>query len=113
MVPISSLIEFIAAGSPRAVSRAIEAYADEQRLVRALVVPWESDRATVSMSITAATGEGWAIEHANLGTITLTDRGGDRTRVTIATEAAAAPRKGAPLLDRFAEDIRNRFQVAS
>lgn len=108
-------MEFVASGSPRVVSRAIEDCTDAQRAVRALVVPWESDRTTVSMSVTAATGEGWAIEHANLGTITLTDHGDNRTRVTIVAEArgdADQPTRAA-LLDRFADDIRSRLQVTS
>ena len=108
-------MEFLALGSPRAISRAIEDYADPQRVVRALVVPWESDHMMVSMSVTASTGEGWAIEHANLGTITLTGQDHDRTRVTIVADVqdTGDQHRRESVLDRFADEIRSRFQVAS
>jgi hypothetical protein len=106
------MIEFVASGTPRTVSRAIEAYAQDQRSVAALVVPWESDRETVSMSATSVGGEGWAIEHTNLGTIRLTDLGNDRTRVA-ADRSASSPDQEprARLFDQFAEQIARRFQA--
>ena len=69
---------FTATGSPRVVSRVIEEYARGQGHVTAIVVPWESDQVTLSMAVTSVNGEGWAIEHTNLGTIRLTDLGNDR-----------------------------------
>ena len=123
-------VEFIAAGTPRVVSGAIEACANEQRLVSALVVPWESQPHALSMAVTSARVDGWAIEHTNLGTIHLTDIGNDRTRVAIATDAPPAhgsenPPEGAPspsrpgsdreklarLFDAFAQQIQQRFRV--
>ena len=108
-------VEFIVAGSPRLVSRAIEAYADQQRIVSAIVVPWESDQATLSMAVTSARGDGWAIEHLNLGTIRLTDLGDDRTRVAVAAEEPNHPeaRKLALLFAEFARQIQSRLQAGS
>ena len=57
----------------RLVSRAIEEYAPRPGMVNAIVVPWESTREALSMAVTAAKSDGWAIEHTNLGTIRLTD----------------------------------------
>jgi type II secretory pathway component GspD/PulD (secretin) len=62
-------IEFVADGSPKVVSRAIEEFARAQGHVTAIVVPWESDATTLSMAVTAVKSDGWAIEHTNLGTI--------------------------------------------
>jgi hypothetical protein len=78
------ILEFTAIGDPRVVSQAIEKYTTGRGSLNAIVVPWESDRVTLSMAVTSAKGEGWAIEHTNLGTIRLTDLGNDLTRVTIA-----------------------------
>src|SRR5262245_2457013 len=75
------MIEFVAAGSPQVVSRAIEEYARSQQTLSAIVVPWESRGSVLSMSVTAVAGDGWAIEHTNLGTIRLTDLGNEQTRV--------------------------------
>jgi hypothetical protein len=106
------MIEFVASGTPRDVSRAIEAYAQDQRSVSALVVPWESDPQTISMSVTAVGGEGWAIEHTNLGTIRLADLGNDQTRVAADRgEARPGQEKQARLFDQFAEQIARRFRV--
>jgi hypothetical protein len=109
------MVEFIAAGSPQSVSRAIEAYAAERRLVSAIVVPWESDRVTLSMSVTAVSGDGWAIEHTNLGTIRLSDLGNDRTRVAAAADDSANPdrQRRMALFDRFAEQIQKQFRIES
>ena len=109
------MIEFTATGPPRVVSHAIEAYASGQGNVTALVVPWESDRVTLSMAVTAAKGDGWAIEHTNLGTIKLTDLGDDLTRVAIAAHEPdhVEQQKLAALFDRFAREIQSRLQVAS
>ena len=111
-------LEFVVAGSPRTVSRAIEEYAIEQRMVNALVVPWESDDETLSMSVTSARVDGWAIEHQNLGTIRLTDAGKERTHIAFAPADAArfdhqTPDSPGRLFDNFARLIQRRFRVAS
>jgi hypothetical protein len=108
-------IEFSAAGSPRAVSRAIEDFARAEGRVNALVVPWESDAVTVSMAVTSVKADGWAIEHTNLGTIRLTAVGGDTTRVAVEAPEPAPP--GEPALaaafDGFARRLQARFGAAS
>ena len=109
-------VEFVVDGSPRTVSRAIEEYAIEQRMVNALVVPWESDEETLSMSVTSARVDGWAIEHQNLGTIRLTDAGNERTRVALAPAGQArldhqTPDSPGRLFDNFARLIQRRFRV--
>src|SRR5687767_9553464 len=90
-----AIVEFTARGSARAVSAAIEAYAGERRVVTALVVPWESDAATLRMAVTATKSDGWAIEHTNLGTISLADLGGERTRVAVLAAPAGDDAKDA------------------
>lgn len=77
-----AIAEFSTPGPVKSVSAAIEACANERRVVSALVVPWESDRSTLRMAVTSATGDGWAVEHTNLGTITLAAVG-DATKVTV------------------------------
>jgi hypothetical protein len=105
---------FITAGSPRIVSRAIEEIARAQGNVTALVVPWESDAATLSMAVTAVKSDGWAIEHTNLGTITLTDLGNDATRVAIEAHDPDHSEKARllALFDRFARQLETRFTAA-
>ena len=101
-------------GPPRAVSRrAIEQCATGQGNVSAIVVPWESDRATLSMAVTAVTSDGWAIEHTNLGTITLTDLGHDRTRVAIAPHEPdhVEPETLTTFFDRFAGKVQRQFAL--
>jgi len=107
-------MEFTAIGSPRVVSSAIEQYATGLGILNAIVVPWESDRDTLSMAVTAAQGEGWAIEHINLGTIKLTDAGNDSTRVAIAAHEPdhVAKQKLAALFDQFSRQIQNKLQAA-
>src|ERR1700687_2570055 len=109
------IIEFTTAGSPRDVSTAIEEYATGHGSLNAIVVPWESDRVTLSMAVTSAKGEGWAIEHTNLGTIKLTDLGNDLTRVTIAVHEPdhAENQKLTALCDGSARQIQSKFQVQS
>jgi hypothetical protein len=109
------MIEFVASGSPRALSRAIEEFAADQRLVNAIVVPWESDATNLSMSVTAVTGDGWAIEHTNLGTIKLTDLGNDRTRFAAEVDDQSHPDqpKAAVLFERFVQQLQGRLQPAS
>jgi hypothetical protein len=108
-------VEFVATGSPRVVSRAIEEFARSQGHVTAIVVPWESDDTTLSMAVTAVKSDGWAIEHTNLGTIRLVDAGPDRTGVAI---AAAIPDHPEPqtlnaVFDRFVRQVQSRFHVES
>ena len=73
------------------VSRAIEEYArgpgPRQRARRAVGERPPRRSAWRSPSVK---GEGWAIEHTNLGTIRLTDLGHDTTRVAIVAARAAA-----------------------
>jgi hypothetical protein len=104
-----AIVEFTACGSATSVSAAIEALAAERRVVSALVVPWESDASTVRMAITSTTGDAWAAEHTNLGTITLAGMG-DSTRVAvIAHEDDPA---GAESLDRSAREKLTGVLVA-
>jgi hypothetical protein len=108
-------IEFVANGSPKVVSRAIEEFARAQGHVTAIVVPWESDSTTLSMAVTAVKSDGWAIEHTNLGTIRLADAGQDRTDVAIVPELPdhPEPQKLAAVFDRFVLQIQSRFHVES
>jgi hypothetical protein len=108
------MIEFVASGSPRALSHTIEEFAADQRLVNAIVVPWESDATNLSMSVTAATGDGWAIEHTNLGTIRLTDLGNDRTRFFAEPDDQVPPDqpKVVALFDQFVQQLQGRLQHA-
>lgn len=103
----------MATGSLRAVSREIEDMAAAQRSVAAIVVPWESDPTALSMAVTAVKGEGWAIEHTNLGTIRLIDAGDERTTVAIAAEPPDHPdqERLAALFDRFVRQIQSRFDL--
>ena len=109
------MFEFTATGSPPVVSRAIEHYATGQGSLNAIVVPWESDRVTLRMAVTSAKGDGWAVEHTNLGTISLTDLGNDLTRVAIAAHEPDHPerQKLVSLFDRFARQLQSKFEVAS
>jgi hypothetical protein len=102
------LVDFFAPGSPRAVSRKIEDYAQQRRIVNALVVPWESSDETLTMAVTSVSSDGWAIEHTNLGTIRLTDLGDQRTRVAVSVCPIEHPdhEKLAVMLDRFADQLR-------
>ncbi|HYL37553.1 MAG TPA: hypothetical protein VEV17_16680 [Bryobacteraceae bacterium] len=109
------ILEFTASGSPHSLSHAIEQYAATQASLNAIVVPWESDRVTLSMAVTSAKGQGWDIEHTNLGTIRLTDLGNKLTRVAIAAHEPdqVEKHKLVALFDGFAHQIQSRFQVAS
>jgi hypothetical protein len=111
----ASRIEFVADGSPRVVSRAIEELARSQGHLTAIVVPWESDAGTLSMAVTAVKSDGWAIEHTNLGTIRLVDAGQDRTGVAIAAELPdhPEPQTLAAVFHRFVRQIQSRFHVES
>ena len=107
-------LEFVAAGSPRDVSRAIEEFARAQGHVTAIVVPWESSATQLSMSITSVKADGWAIEHTNLGTITLTDLENAATAVAVSAHepAHADNPRLATLFDRFTSQLQSRFEAA-
>jgi hypothetical protein len=108
------IIEFTVSGSPRVISRAIEEYAAGHGSLHAIVVPWESDDVTLSMAVTSAKADGWAIEHTNLGTVRLTDLGDDSTRVafTPAEPDHAEKKRLVALFDGFARQVQNRLQTA-
>jgi len=107
------MIEFVAAGTPRLVSQAIEQYATGQGHISAIVVPWESGDAGLSMAVTAVKSDGWAIEHINLGTITLTDLGHDSTRVAIVGHASdhSDNQQLASVFDRFAVQVQRQCEA--
>ena len=104
-------IEFVVTGSPRDVASAIEEYAHAQGRVSAIVVPWESNATMLSMAVTSVKSDGWAIEHTNLGTITLTDLGNASTAVAVTAHDPDHPEKPklATLFDRFAQQLEGRF----
>ena len=107
------IVRFIATGTPRALSKAIEEDAQRKGSVSVLVVPWESDDVTLSMAITLVKSDGWAIEHTNLGTVRLTDLGQGRTDVQVVahqTDPAERDRLG-PLVDSFGMQLQSRFQA--
>jgi len=106
-------VEFVANGSPREVARAIEEYAHGQGHVSAIVVPWESNATMLSMAVTAVKADGWAIEHTNLGTVTLTDLGNASTAVAVTSHEPdhAEKPKLTTLFDRFAQQLQSRFQT--
>jgi hypothetical protein len=108
---MSVMLEFTTPGSPRVVSRAIEEYARAQGNVTALVVPWESDATTLRMAVTSVKIDGWAIEHTNLGTITLTDMGHEATGVVITPGDPDHDEKQTlrALFDRFARLLQTRL----
>jgi hypothetical protein len=108
------VIEFTVSGSAHVISRAIEEYARAAGHVNALVVPWESDASRLSMSVTSVKSDGWAIEHTNLGTITLTAIDADTTRVVIAPPAVDAAREPAlaQIFDGFARQLQTKFAAA-
>jgi hypothetical protein len=108
------LFEFVTTGSPRALSGAIEQLAIGHGSLTAIVVPWESDGATLSMAVASTQGEGWALEHTNLGTIRLTEMGNETTRVEILVDLQghAENQKLAKLFARFSSQIQSHFQVA-
>lgn len=111
---IADILQFTTAGSPRVVSRAIEDYALARGNINALVVPWESDSLTLRMAVTSVKGDGWAIEHTNLGTIELTTLDRDLTRVAIAADTLDHPEKQelAALFERFAKQLQSTFAAA-
>jgi hypothetical protein len=101
------LTTFSVQGSAREVARAIEEFARASGRVSALVVPWESDATTLSMAVTSVKADGWAIEHTDLGTVRLTDLGGNSTSVAIVARASDATTQAAlkTVFDRFAAEL--------
>jgi hypothetical protein len=108
------LFEFMTPGSARAVSGAIEQLAIGLGSLTAIIVPWESDHTTLSMAVTSTAGEGWALEHTNIGTVRLTDLGNETTRVEILSDIQNHPenQRLAKLFARFSSEVQNRLQVA-
>jgi hypothetical protein len=107
------LFEFMTSGTPRAVSGAVEQLAIGLGSLTAIIVPWESDRTTLCMAVASTQGEGWALEHTNLGTVRLTDMGNEMTRVEVLADLQhhAEQQKLAKLFARFSTEIQTRLQV--
>jgi hypothetical protein len=108
------LFEFMTPGSPRAVSGAIEQFAIGLGSLTAVVVPWESDKNTLCMAVASTQGEGWALEHTNIGTLRLFDLGNDTTRIEIFSDLKdhSEQQKLANLFARFSTQLQSRFQAA-
>jgi hypothetical protein len=108
------LFEFVTAGSPRAVSGAIEQLASGLGSLTAIVVPWESDSTTFCMAVASTQGEGWALEHTNIGTVRLTDVGNEMTRVEVLADLQenAEHQRLAKLFARFSSEVQSRLPVA-
>jgi hypothetical protein len=106
-------VEFVANGSPKEVAQAIEQYAHGQGRVTAIVVPWESTRTMLSMSVTSVKADGWAIEHTNLGTVTLTDAGDGTTAVAMTAHdpGRADSSQLTGVFERFAEQLQQRLKA--
>src|SRR5947207_9675324 len=107
--------EFVTRGRARDLARAIEEWAQAQGHVNAIVVPWEGTATTTRMAVTAVRADGWAIEHTNLGTITLTDLGDGRTAVAVAGEEPEHAERDrlAAVFNRFALQLHRHFQAGS
>jgi hypothetical protein len=108
------MVEFIATGAPRALARAIEEQAKGWGSVSVLLVPWESTDLALSMAVTLVKADGWAIEHTNLATLTLTDLGHDLTRVAMVPHPTADLEQEpmTPLLDEFGRRLKGRFEAS-
>jgi len=107
------LFEFLTSGTPRSVSGTVEQLAIGLGSLTAIVVPWESDRTTLCMAVASTQGEGWALEHTNLGTIRLTDMGNETTRVEVIADLKenAEQQKFAKLFSRFSSEIQSQLKV--
>jgi len=111
-------LEFVAKGTPKEVALAIEQYAHGQGSVTAIVVPWESTTTMLSMSVTSVRIDGWAIEHTNIGTVTLTAAGGATSVAVIPSqpdragatpEEAIARQKLATVFERFGHELQAKL----
>ena len=102
---------FTVAGLARDGARAIEDYARATGRVGALVVPWESDAATLNIAVTSVKADGWAIEHTDLGTIRVTDSGAHSVSVAIVARESTAASQPAlkAVFDRFAADLHRHL----
>jgi len=115
---MTEIVHFTAQGPAKSLASAIEAYALAQGHVSALVVPWESSPTTLNLAVTAVRAEGWAIEHTNLGTVTVTDNGGTSTRVVVSRAEAGSDADGsrqrlAAVFETFAKQLKARFEAAA
>lgn len=110
---VGHIVEFIATGTPRSLAQAIEQHATRLGSVSVLIVPWESDQTRVSMAVTLVNADGWAIEHTNLGTVTLRDLGHDHTQIALVADVAGHQERErlTSVLDTFGRQIRERFQT--
>src|SRR3974390_1270009 len=108
-----TLFEFITPGSPRAVSGAVEQVAVGIGSLSAIVVPWESDRSTLSMAVASTQGEGHALVHTNLGTVRLTDLGNEQTRVEVLADYLnhIEEQRLAKLFARFSSHLQSQLHV--
>jgi hypothetical protein len=114
---VDQVVEFVAMGAPPVLARAIEEHARGRGAVSVLLVPWESDRVTLRMAVTLVKSDGWAIEHANLGTVTLTELGDGRTRVAVLAHPVEGdhPERAqfGSLLAVLGRQIQGRFEVGA
>jgi hypothetical protein len=108
------LFEFVTPGTPRVVSGAIEQLARGVGSLNAVIVPWESDRTTLSIAVASTQGEGHALEHTNLGTVRLSDLGNDTTRVELLADilGQAEQQRLGRLFARFSSELQSQLQVA-
>jgi hypothetical protein len=63
--------------------------------------------------VTSTQGEGWALEHTNLGTVRLTDAGNDMTRVEVLADLDKHPenQRLGKLFARFSSELQNQLPV--
>lgn len=108
------LFEFVTPGSLRAVSGTVEQVAIGVGSLSAIVVPWESDRSTLSMAVASTQGEGHALVHTNLGTVRLTDLGNEKTRVELLADLSGRveEQRLGKLFARFTSELQSHLQVA-
>ncbi|MGQ0735378.1 MAG: hypothetical protein ACT4QD_17215 [Acidobacteriota bacterium] len=110
---VGHIIQFVARGTPGALAKAMEADATGRGSVSMLVVPWESTDQVIAMAITLVKPDGWAIEHTNLGTATLTGLGHEQTEVTVVGHDTEHPERERlrQQLEMLGQHLRTRFQV--
>jgi hypothetical protein len=115
---MAEIVNFTAKGPAKSLASEIEAYALAQGHVSALVVPWESSPTALNIAVTAVRGEGWAIEHTNLGTVTLTDNGAAASTRVVVSAADAAPdadgtrTKLTAVFETFARQLHDKFATS-
>jgi hypothetical protein len=66
------------------------------------------------MAVASTQGEGFALEHTNLGTVRLTDLGNETTRVEVLADLQHHPesQKLGKLLARFSSELQSKLPVA-